>query len=144
MAQTLLSGNNGKIEIGGTAVAAVKNFTIDIKSDTIETTTMGVDTRTYVKGMASWSGSADVIVDFDSTTGNLTGTAVISALNGTAGVVGGSTATITVYIDQVGAPSGKKWAGGIVVTGFSQKSAMDGLVEGTVSFQGSGPIAYSA
>lgn len=144
MAQTLLAGNNGKIEIGGTAVAAVKNYTIDIKSDTIETTTMGVDSRTYLKGLASWSGSADVIVDVDATSGNLTGTAVIAALNGTGGVVGSTTTTFTAYLDSVGTPSGKKWAGNIVVTGFSQKASMDGLVEGTVSFQGSGAITYTA
>jgi hypothetical protein len=144
MAQTLLSGNNGKIEIAGKAVAAVKTFSVDITSDTIETSTMGVDTRTYIKGLSSWNGSADIIVDFASDTGNLTGTNVISALNGTAALVGDTGTVFTAYMDSVGTPAGKKWAGNIIVTGFSQTANMDGMIEGTISFQGTGPITYTA
>jgi predicted secreted protein len=65
----ILSGNNGVIKIassaGGSAVAVanVRNFSIDLTSDTIETTTMGVDVRTYLKGLSSWSGSADIYFD---------------------------------------------------------------------------------
>jgi predicted secreted protein len=136
-----LTGNNGQIKIGGTTVAGVRNYTIDIKSDTIETTTMGVDSRTYLKGLASWSGSADVFIDTDNLTG---GGSTITNLIGTGGVVGATTATFTAYLDTVGTPSGKKWDGSIIVTGFSQKSTMDGMIEGTVSFQGSGAITYTA
>ena len=38
-----ITGNNGAVSINGVAVLAVRNYTIDVKADTIETTTMGVD-----------------------------------------------------------------------------------------------------
>lgn len=136
-----ITGNNGKITIGAVEVLAVKNYTIDITSDTIETTTMGVDVRTYLKGLASWSGSADVYVD----TANLTGGAsAIAKLISTGGAVGDTSAAFEAYLDQVGSPSGKKWGGNVIVTGFSVKSSMDGMVEGSISFQGTGAITYTA
>jgi hypothetical protein len=141
----LLSGNNGKIEIGGKAVAAVTNFSIEITSDTLETSTMGTDVRTYIKGLSSWNGSADVMIEFDPTLGNLgTGTNAISALNGTAGLVGDTATTFTAYMDSVGSPSGKKWVGNVIITGFTQEASMDGMITGSISFQGTGPITYTA
>ena len=60
-----LVGNDGQVTIAGQAVVSTRNFSVDMTSDTIETTTMGVDVRTYVKGMSSWSGSADIYFNTD-------------------------------------------------------------------------------
>ena len=65
----ILTGNNGVLKLDATVggsvatIAAVRNFSIELTSDTIETSTMGVDVRTYVKGMSTWSGNADIIHD---------------------------------------------------------------------------------
>ncbi len=131
-------GNDGSIAIGGVGLINVRNFTCDITSDTIETTTMGVDNRTYVRGLASWSGSADVYVDPANLTG---GASAISRLIATGGTVGDSVATFRGNLSASGA---NNLTGNIIVTGFSINSTMDGLVEGSVSFQGSGAIAFSA
>lgn len=142
-----LTGNNGQITIGGTNVLNVRNFTCDITSDTIETTTMGVDVRTYLKGLSSWSGSADVYVD----TLNLTGGAnAIAQLIATGGAVGDGAAAVVLALDSTGATGGvggtllKKLSGNAIITGFTVKSSMDGMVEGSISFQGNGAITYSA
>jgi hypothetical protein len=142
-----LTGNNGQITIGGTNVLSIKSFSLDMKSDTIETTTMGVDVRTYLKGLASWSGSADVIVDVANLTG---GASVIAALITTGGAVGDGAAACVFALDSTGATNGvggtllKKLTGNAIVTGFSIKSSMDGMIEGTISLQGSAGLAYSA
>lgn len=136
-----ITGNNGKITIGGTQVLSVKNYSVDIKADTIETTTMSIDARTYLKGLSSWSGSCDVIVDLANLTG---GANAISQLIATGGNVGDSSVACVFYIDSVGSPTGKNFSGNAIITGFSVKSSMDGMVEGTVSFQGSGALAYTA
>lgn len=136
-----LTGNNGKITIGGTQVLSVKNYSVDIKGDTIETTSMGVDVRTYLKGLSSWSGSADVIVDVNNLTG---GSSAIATLIATGGAVGDASVACVFYLDSVGSPTGKNFAGNAIVTGFNVKSSMDGMVEGTISFQGSGAITYTA
>ena len=136
-----LTGNNGKITLAGTQVLNVKTYSCDIKADTIETSSMGTDARTYLKGLSSWSGSADVIVD----TANLTGGAnAIATLIATGGVVGDSSIACIFYLDSVGSPTGKNFSGNAIVTGFNVKSSMDGMVEGTISFQGSGAITYTA
>jgi predicted secreted protein len=38
----------------------------------------------------------------------------------------------------------KKLSGNAIVTGFTVNSSMDGMIEGSISFQGSGAVAYSA
>jgi len=136
-----LTGNNGKITVGGTEVLNVRNFSVDLTADTIETTTMGVDARTYLKGLSSWSGSADVYVDTNHLTG---GANVIAQLMVTGGVVGDSTAAIVLALDSSGGTLLKKLSGNAIITGFTVNSSMDGMVEGSISFQGSGALAYSA
>lgn len=139
-----ITGNNGAISINSKAVAAVRNFSIDIKADTIETTTMGTDVRTYVKGLSSFSGSADIYwdsSDWDSsgevTTWNPTDG---SSLVGASGVTG----KFYIDLDGTGTNADKSFSGTVIVTGYSIKSSMDGMVEASISFQGSDAITYSA
>ena len=138
----ILTGNNGVVKIANssgtlTSVASVRNFSIELKSDTIESTSMGQDTRSYFRGLSSWSGSADVYFDPVNYTG---GASVIAALNPTSGSVGGSPIAIELYLDT----TADKFAGNIIVTGFSVKSSMDGMVEASISFQGSGACTFTA
>lgn len=138
----ILTGNNGVVKIDNasgtlTTVAAVRNFTVEITSDTIESTTMGVDVRTYLKGLSSWSGSADIYFDPANYTG---GASVIAALNPTGLNVGSGTVSAELYLDG----SSDKFAGEIIVTGFTVNSSMDGMVEASISFQGSGACTFTA
>jgi hypothetical protein len=131
-----LTGNDGAITIDGDVVSAVRNFSIDITADTIETTTMGTDARTYVKGMSSFSGSADVYFDPDNFSGN-------AAFNPTSGTVGEATIAGKFYIDQDATNDIVFYANAMVVTGYSVTSSMDGMVEASISFQGSGASGFS-
>lgn len=138
----ILTGNNGVVKIDNasgtpTTVASVRNFSVELTSDTIETTTMGVDVRTYLKGLSSWSGSADIYFDPANYTG---GASVIAALNPTGLNVGASTVTVELYLDG----SNNKFAGEAIITGFTVNSSMDGMVEASISFQGSGACAFTA
>ena len=138
----ILTGNNGVVKIDNasgtpTAVAAVRSFSVEITSDTIETSTMAIDVRTYVKGMSSWSGSADIYFDPANYTG---GASVIAALNPTTAAVGSGTVTVELYLDG----TANKFAGECIVTGFTVNSSMDGMVEASISFQGSGACAFTA
>lgn len=139
---SVLTGNNGVVKIDNasgtpTAIAQVRNFSVEIKADTIETTNMGIDVRTYVKGLSSFSGSADVYFDAANYTG---GASVVAALNPTGGAVGDSPLTIELYLNN----TADKFSGEIIVTGYSVKSSFDGLVEASISFQGSGAMTFTA
>ena len=139
----ILTGNNGVVKIDDatgtpTAVAAVRNFTVDITSDTIETSSMGNDTRQYVKGMSSWSGSADIYFDpAEMPTSVASG---LVGLNPTLEAVGSDPYTIELYLND----TANKFSGECIITGFSVNSTMDGMVEASISFQGSGSATYAA
>jgi predicted secreted protein len=120
-----------------TQVLSVRNFSIEITSDTIETTTMGVDVRTYLKGLSSWSGTADIYFDDANYTG---GASVIAALNPTGLNVGSGTVSIELYLND----TADKFAGEVIVTGFTVNSSMDGMVEASISFQGSGACTFTS
>ena len=134
-----LTGNNGAISINGIAVLAVRNFSIEMTADTIETTVMGTDVRTYLSGLSSFSGSADVYFDASDYDTNET------SFNPTAGLVGASGVSGKFYVELDAASTNvdKAFTGTIIVTGYTVNSSMDGMVEASISFQGSGATAFS-
>jgi predicted secreted protein len=134
-----LTGNNGAISINGISVLAVRNFSIEMTADTIETTVMGVDVRTYLTGMSSFSGSADVYFDSSDYDTNE------STFNPTAGLVGASGVAGKFYVllDAAGSNVDQAFTGSIIVTGYTVTASMDGMVEASISFQGTGATTYS-
>lgn len=138
----ILTGNNGVVKIDNaagtpTAVAAVRNFSVELTTDTIETTVMTNDVRTYLKGLSQWSGSADVYFDPVNYTG---GASAIAALNPTGTSVGAAPITVELYLNDTAG----KFAGEAIITGFTVNSSMDGMVEASISFQGSGACTFTA
>lgn len=139
----ILTGNNGVVKLDATVggsvatIAAVRSFSVELTRDTIETSTMGTDVRTYLNGMSSWSGSADIYFDSAASTGTI---ATHAVLNPTSGTVGQGTLTIELYL----ADTAGKFAGEVIITGFTVNSTMDGMVEASISFQGSGACTYTA
>jgi len=140
MSNSALVGNAGVISVDGVNVAEVRNYSIEMTADTIETTTMGASNsgRTYVKGLSTFSGTADVYWDeshFDAASGvDLDG-----LVNG---AVGASSVALIVYPE--GVSDGANWNGNIVITGYSITASMDGLIEASISFQGDGQLSYTA
>lgn len=133
----ILTGNDGKVRVGSTDLAAVRSFSIEQTADTIETSAMGTDVRTYIKGMSTWSGSADIFFD-EAETNTLNATLNVCD---TAHQVGGAVSAIKLVL-QDGGGDDKWFYGNVLITGFTVNSSMDGLVEASISFQGSGAINY--
>jgi predicted secreted protein len=139
----ILTGNNGVVKldasVGGAVatIAAVRTFSVELTRDTIETTTMGVDVRTYLTGLSSWSGSADIYFDPAASTGTI---ATHTVLNPTSGTVGLGTLTVELFL----ADAAGKFSGEVIITGFTVNSSMDGMVEASISFQGSGACTFTA
>jgi predicted secreted protein len=131
-------GNAGAIKINGAAVAELRSFSIEMTSDTIETTNMGDATRQYVKGLASFSGSADVYWD----PAHFTGT---NNIDGEIfGTVGDAGATLIIYPEgDIGVGTDKILSGDVIVTGYTINGSFDGMVEASISFQGTGPLTYA-
>ena len=137
-------GNDGAILINGKNVLAVRSFSIDMTADTIETTVMGTDVRTYVKGLSTFSGTADVFFDPDTATDGFD--AAETTFNPTVGLVGASGVSGKFYLAsnyQGGTTDHLFTPSSIIVTGYTVNSSMDGMVEASISFQGSGDVAFS-
>ena len=139
-----LVGNNGALMVNSIGVAAVRNWSLELTADTIETTVMGNDTRRYVKGMSTFSGSADIYWDTldwnsagDNTTFNPTDG---SSLVGASGV----TAVFYIDLDSTGSNADRSFSGSVIVTGYTINSSVDGMVEASISFQGTADATYSS
>ena len=130
-------GNDGSIVVGSTTLAAVRNFSIDITADTIETSVMGQSTRSYVKGMSTYSGSADIYFDPSEFSG------AAATFNPTSGSVGSAPISGKFYLDQDATDDIVFYANSMIVTGYTVNSTMDGMVEATIAFQGSGATTLS-
>lgn len=124
------TGSEGTVKVGtagsDTAIAEIRSFSIEETADTLETTSMGDSPRTYVASLKQFTGSIDVFWDETNTGGQ------------TALTVG---ASVTLNLYPEGATSGDTYYGGTaIVTGRTINSTFDGLVEMTISVQGSGAL----
>ena len=124
------TGQNGVLKLGGTAVAELRSFSIETTTETIEDTSMTDSSRTYKTGLEAFSGTADVF--FDDTHHD-----DIASLNGGANAV-----ALEAYPGGVttGYP---RLSGNVIITGYSMTAALDGMVEASISFQGTGDLNFT-
>lgn len=129
------SAGSVKIKSGSdalTAVASVRTWSIDITRDTVEDTAMGTGNRTYKKGLQSYSGSMDIV--FDSSENTIVSTALNPDTD--------DTVNVEFYAED--GDDTTKFSGDVIVTGYSVSASYDGLVEASVSFQGTGAITTAS
>ena len=124
-------GNNGSVKIKSganslTAIADVRSWDITLTRDTVESTAMGDDYRKHLKGLQSYSGSLGIVYT------DSEASIVSTALNPDTDAV----VSVELFVDAL--VTGNKFAGDIIVTGFSISASYDGLIEATVDFTGNG------
>lgn len=122
-------GSEGVIKVGANSVAEIRSYSIEESADTLEDTSMGDSARTYKTSLTSFSGSLDVFWDETDT-------------NGQGALTIGSEVTLNVYPE--GDTAGDTYyTGTAIVTGVSRSASFDGLVEASISVQGSGSLTES-
>jgi hypothetical protein len=120
------AGSEGTVKVGANAVAEIRSFSIEETADTIEDTSMGDAARTYIPSLRDFTGSIDVLWDETNTTGQ--GALTI-----------GASVTLNMYPE--GSSSGDTYlTGTAIVTGRTINSSYDGLVEMSITVQGSGGL----
>jgi len=120
-----LVGKDGVVKIGSNAIGEIRTYSIEQTMDVIEDSSIGDTDRTYTSGLKSFSGSMDVYFD-DTDTGQLD-------------VQVGDTGTINVQVE--GDTTGDhQLSGSILVTGRNITASFDGMVEASISFQGTGAL----
>jgi len=122
------TGSEGLIKVGTDTVGELRSFSLETTADTIESSNMGTTARTYKAGLTAWSGTASLF--WDETDAGQTALAL------------GTEIVIKVYPE--GATAGDKYyTGSAIVTAKSVSASFDGLVESSISFQGTGALSFS-
>ena len=120
-------GSEGTVKVGSNAIAEIRSYSIDETADTLEDTSMGDTARTYKSSLTSFSGSIDVFWDETDTSGQ-------GALD-----IG---AEVTINFYPEGDESGDTYyTGTAIVTGITRSASFDGLIEASVSVQGTGALS---
>jgi hypothetical protein len=120
------TGNEGTIKVGANAVAEVRSYSIEESGDTVEDTVMGDSYRSFKPSLKSWTASADVYIDETDTTGQ-------------GALTVGSEVTLNVYYE--GETTGDTYkTGNAIVTANSLNATTDGMLEGSISLQGTGAL----
>jgi predicted secreted protein len=122
-------GSEGTVKVGSNAVAEIRSYSLEETADTLEDTSMGDSARTYKSSLTSFSGSLDVFWDETDTDGQ-----------GALSI--GSEVTLNVYPE--GDTTGDTYyTGSAIVTGVTRSGSFDGLVEASVSVQGTGALTQT-
>jgi predicted secreted protein len=123
------AGSEGTVKSGANAIAEVRSFSLEETADTIEDTSMGDASRTYLTGLKTFSGSVDVFWDETDTDGQVSFSV-------------GSSVTFAVYPE--GDTAGDTYySGTAIVTGRTITSSFDGMVEASFTLQGTGALTAS-
>ncbi len=119
-------GRDGIVKVGANSVAELRSFSIDETGDTVEDTVMTDAARSFISTLTSFTGSADVYWDETDTSGQ--GALTVGA-------------SVTIGFYPEGETAGDTYyTGSGIVTGRSITASFDGMVEMSLSVQGSGAL----
>lgn len=82
---TCFSGKDGSLKFGGNAVGRVRSWSLNSTLETLESTALGDNARTYCAGLKSATGSASVWYHADSSFSNMLNNCVKVGATGNAG-----------------------------------------------------------
>lgn len=120
------TGSEGTVKVGANAIAEIRSYSVEQTGDTVEDTTMGDSWRTHKHTLKSWTASVDVFWDETDTTGQ-------------GGLTVGAEVTLNLYPE--GSTTGDSYFTGTgIVTGKTVSASFDGMVESTISVQGTGAL----
>jgi len=125
------TGSEGTVRVGATnAVLEIRSYSVEETADTVEDTSMGDGYRTFKTTLKGWSGSVDVFWDELDTTGQ-------------GALVPGTEVNIRFYPE--GTTTGDTYlTGQAIVTGKTITGSFDGMVESTITVQGTGALTSAA
>lgn len=126
----VLVGYGGAVKVGTATVAELGEWSLDITLNTEETQSFGDQWKEFTGTLKEWSGSCSGRWDMSDTTGQR---AMQDAL------LGGTTVSLKLYTDST-----KNYSGTALITKITPSATVDGVVEVSFDFQGTGALTYSA
>jgi predicted secreted protein len=119
-------GREGLVKISSTTIGELRNYALSHSSDTVEDSVIGDTYRTRLATMKTFSVSGDLYWD-ETNAGQLL-------------ITIGSSVTLNLYPE--GADTGDiYYSGSAIVTKFDISASFDGIVEGSIAFEGNGALS---
>ncbi len=133
------SGRDGTMQVGGSTLAKVVSFSVQSSLETLETTTLGENLRSYTPGVVGYSGSATLLY-YKENDGSINTSSLLNKLvqTGTAGVSSSDTVLLTFRWNDGTDNNDIKMTA--YVTSASIGAATADLVRAEISFQGTGEL----
>ena len=119
-------GREGLIKVSSTTIGELRNYSLSHSSDTVEDSVIGDVYSTRQGSMKTWSASGDLYWD-EADAGQLL-------------ITIGSTVTLNLYPEGA-TSSDVYYSGSAIVTKFDVSASFDGLVEGSIAFEGNGALS---
>jgi len=133
------TGRDGVLQVAGTTVAKVSSFSVQANLETLETTTLSENIRSYVPGIVGYTGSCSLLY-YKEDSGTINTTSLLSALvkTGSAGVTSSDTVDLTFrWVDGADINDIKINA---YVSSATMGAATADLVRAEISFIGTGEL----
>lgn len=127
-----VAGKNGKLVIGATGntkVVGIKNWSLELSLDTLETTALGDDWKNYITGLKEWSASSegDYEVPLD---GQGQAALQYAFLHGTI-------IQLKLYVDEK-----NYYLGDAYINSLSIEDPVDDIVSISIEFTGTGALSF--
>lgn len=119
-------GRDGLIKLSSTTIGELRNYALTHTSDTVEDSVLGDTYRTRLASMKTWSASGDLYWD-EGDAGQLL-------------ITIGSSVTLNLY-PEGGSTGDVYYSGAAIVTQFNVSASFDGIIEGSIAFEGNGPLS---
>jgi len=119
-------GREGLIKLSSTTIGELRNYALTHTSDTVEDSVIGDTYRTRLASMKSFSVSGDLYWD-EGDAGQLL-------------ITIGSQVTLNLY-PEGGTAGDVYYSGAAIVTQFNVSASFDGIIEGSIAFEGNGPLS---
>lgn len=133
------SGRDGTMQVNGSTLAKVVSFSVQSSLETLETTTLSENLRSYTPGVVSYAGSATLLY-YKASNNVINTTNLLNKLykTGSSGVSSSDTVALTFsWVDGSDSNSIKLNA---YITGANIGAATADLVRAEISFQGTGEL----
>lgn len=128
-----IAGKGGKLAIGASdpiKVVGIKSWSLDLSLDTLETTELGSDWKTYISGLKEWTASCDGDYDVQ-TVDSIQNTLQEAYLNGTE-------VEASFFVDDT-----HSYAGKAIISSLSVEDPVDDVVNISIEFTGNGAVSFS-
>lgn len=127
-----IAGKNGKVVLGSSSsgkVVGIKNWSLELSLDTLETTALGDDWKKYISGLKEWTASSegDYGVPTDTTGQQALQTAFLN----------GEVVTLKLYVDDKNYYTGEAF-----ISSLSIEDPVDDVVSISIEFTGNGALTF--